>query len=215
MAESGASASSPGSGNSAKVECPRCGTSNFDFVTRCTNCQLQLIQNCPRCQQLNPGYAAQCEHCGEELKRLPGWSEMRIPAMPRRGKQVPNATRRQPRVKASKGERAKRQDRPAKPSTSEMRAAPQRVPGLFEVKGGVLVDFVEAHPIVATLSLWGERLLTAIVVIFVAGLVTSVAMAELSPSANETLRGVLHIDIRHILAQFIAQMQIMLDRLKR
>jgi hypothetical protein len=225
MAESSTSLGSSGSGGSAKVVCPRCGTSNYDFVTRCTNCQLQLIQNCPRCQQLNPGHATQCEFCGEPLTQLAGWSEVNIPAAPGssgqtrgRGKQARNATRRQPRV--SKDGRVGRQERRAAtpaagPGTGEMRAAPQKVPGLFEVKGGILVDYVEAHPVVATLTLWGERLLTAIVVIFVAGLVTSIATAELSPTANETLRGVFHVDIRQTLAQFIAQMQILVERFRR
>ncbi|MGZ6387997.1 MAG: hypothetical protein ACXWQZ_01905 [Ktedonobacterales bacterium] len=225
IAESGATAPSPGSSNPAMVVCPRCGTSNYDFVTRCTNCQLQLIQNCPRCQQLNPGYATQCELCGEPLTHLAGWSEMDIPAVPGstgqtrgHGKQVRNATRRQPKV--SKDGRVGRQDRRAAtpaagPGTGESRVTSQKLPALFEVKGGILIDYMEAHPIAATLSLWGERLLTAIVVIFVAGLVTSIATAELSATANETLRGVLHIDIRQTLAQFMAQMQILLDRFKR
>lgn len=220
MVGAGASVASPGNGGSAMVECPRCGTANYDFVTRCTNCQLPLIQDCPHCQQLNPGHATQCEFCGEPLNRAPGWSQIGIPAASpstertrKRGEPAPNAMRRQPKV--SKDERAGRKSRPAAQGTGETRAAPQKVPGQFEVQGGVLVDYIEAHPIVATLSLWGERLLTAIVVVFVAGLITSIATAELSARANETLRGVLHVDIRQVLAHFIAQMQFLLDRFKR
>jgi hypothetical protein len=74
---------------------------------------------------------------------------------------------------------------------------------------------MEAHPFVARLTLWGERLLTAIVVFFIVGLITSIALAELSSTANETLRIVLHVDIRQVLQHFIAQMQLLLERLKR
>lgn len=95
-----------------------------------------------------------------------------------------------------------------------MRAAPQTAVGPFIVQGGALVHYMEAHPFVARLTLWGERLLTAMVVFFVAGLITSITLAELSPTANETLHGVLHIDIRQVLEHFFAQMQILLDRFK-
>lgn len=206
------------------VECPRCGTSNYDFVSRCTNCQLPLIQDCPRCQQLNPGHAKQCEFCGEPLTPAPGWSQANNPsaASPSeqgrgRGKQIPDAMRRQP--KARKDERAERQDRhnaavAAGRDASEMHATPPTAIGQFVVQGGALVHYMEAHPVVARLTLWGERLLTAIVVFFVAGLITSVALAELSATANETLRGVLHVDIRQVLEHFITQMQILLERFK-
>lgn len=69
-----------GSATSNMVECPRCHTSNYDFVTRCTNCQLQLIQICPVCEKLNGGHAATCEFCGSPLERPRGWSEV-VPAV--------------------------------------------------------------------------------------------------------------------------------------
>lgn len=216
---------SHGSDGPGMVECPRCGTSNYDFVSRCTNCQLRLIQNCPRCQQLNPGHATHCEFCGEPLNSASGPSQANIPAVPgsgdqsrRRGKQVADAPWRQP--KARKAQRAERQDArsasgaTAGRGTGEMRAAPQTAVGPFIVQGGALVHYMEAHPFVARLTLWGERLLTAMVVFFVAGLITSITLAELSPTANETLHGVLHIDIRQVLEHFFAQMQILLDRFK-
>ena len=65
-----------GSATANKVECPRCHTSNYDFVTRCTNCQLQLIQICPVCEKLNGGNAIACEFCGSPLERPRGWSEI-------------------------------------------------------------------------------------------------------------------------------------------
>lgn len=63
-----------GAATSTTVECPRCGTENYDFVTRCTVCQLQLIQICPLCEKLNPGQATRCEFCGSPLNRPRGWS---------------------------------------------------------------------------------------------------------------------------------------------
>jgi hypothetical protein len=69
-------ASPEGKATSSMVECPRCRTANYDFVTRCTVCQLQLIQICPLCERLNPGHAAICEACGSPLDRPSGWSDV-------------------------------------------------------------------------------------------------------------------------------------------
>jgi hypothetical protein len=64
------------------IECPRCGSLNYDFVTRCGTCQLQLIQLCPRCERLNPGQAVVCDACGAPLSRPPGWSGVLEPQPP-------------------------------------------------------------------------------------------------------------------------------------
>jgi|GEM_PF-5895028 len=65
-----------GAATSNMVTCPRCGTANFDFVTRCSACQLQLIQICPECERLNPGHLTFCEACGSSLTRPQGWSSV-------------------------------------------------------------------------------------------------------------------------------------------
>jgi hypothetical protein len=65
---------SEGNATSNMVLCPRCGTANYDFVTRCTVCQLQLIQICPACEKLNAGHVKACEFCGASLKQPQGWS---------------------------------------------------------------------------------------------------------------------------------------------
>ncbi|HLJ81020.1 MAG TPA: hypothetical protein VKT52_06000, partial [Ktedonobacterales bacterium] len=65
---------SEGSATSNMVSCPRCGTANYDFVTRCTVCQLQLIQICPACEKLNAGHVKVCEFCGASMERPQGWS---------------------------------------------------------------------------------------------------------------------------------------------
>jgi hypothetical protein len=64
----------PGAASSGMIACPRCGTANFDFVTLCTACQLQLVQICPNCERLNPGQAERCDACGSLLARQRGWS---------------------------------------------------------------------------------------------------------------------------------------------
>src|SRR5262249_11695236 len=43
-----------GRATSEVIACPRCNTPNYDFVTQCTNCGLQLIQICSTCEHLNP-----------------------------------------------------------------------------------------------------------------------------------------------------------------
>lgn len=67
---------------STKVKCPRCGAANYDFVTNCTTCQLQLIQNCPMCGKLNPGHAHECEFCGSSLDRPRGWAAIEDAVQP-------------------------------------------------------------------------------------------------------------------------------------
>ncbi|HEV2235762.1 MAG TPA: zinc ribbon domain-containing protein [Ktedonobacterales bacterium] len=56
--------------------CPRCGTPNYDFVTQCANCGLQLIQICPECQHLNPADAQICQFCEMPLHRPTGWTSV-------------------------------------------------------------------------------------------------------------------------------------------
>ena len=63
-----------GEATSGMVTCPRCGTANYDFVTQCSGCDLQLIQICPTCERLNPGHLEKCEQCGGHLTRPAGWS---------------------------------------------------------------------------------------------------------------------------------------------
>src|SRR5262249_20701079 len=42
-----ASATLEGQATSNLIECPRCGAPNYDFVTQCSECGLQMIQVCP------------------------------------------------------------------------------------------------------------------------------------------------------------------------
>src|SRR5262249_57924835 len=56
-------------GTTSTAPCPRCGALNFDFVMRCVNCHLQLIQICPVCDKLNRSSATSCEFCGSMLNQ--------------------------------------------------------------------------------------------------------------------------------------------------
>jgi hypothetical protein len=71
-----------GAATSGMVECPRCRTANYDFVTQCSGCGLQLIQICPNCERLNPGHVEQCQQCGSRLTRPAGWSGVHQPIQP-------------------------------------------------------------------------------------------------------------------------------------
>src|SRR5579863_1090653 len=44
-----------GEATASLIACPQCGARNYDFVTQCVECGLQLIQVCPRCEQINAG----------------------------------------------------------------------------------------------------------------------------------------------------------------
>lgn len=61
------------------IECPRCGAANYDFITQCSECGLQLIQICPECERLNPGHVQQCQYCGTLLQQPQGWTSVMRP----------------------------------------------------------------------------------------------------------------------------------------
>jgi hypothetical protein len=63
-----------GEATSEIVVCPRCNTPNYDFVTQCANCGLQLIQQCASCGHLNPADAQVCQFCEMPLQRPSGWT---------------------------------------------------------------------------------------------------------------------------------------------
>jgi hypothetical protein len=65
-----------GEATSEIVACPRCNTPNYDFVTQCANCGLQLIQKCASCQHLNPADAQVCQFCEMPLLRPTGWTSV-------------------------------------------------------------------------------------------------------------------------------------------
>lgn len=68
-----------GTATSGFMQCPRCGEANYDFVTQCSGCGLQLIQICPVCERLNPGHAERCQSCDAPLERPRGWSGVNRP----------------------------------------------------------------------------------------------------------------------------------------
>jgi hypothetical protein len=65
-----------GQATSDIIACPRCNTPNYDFVTQCANCGLQLIQVCAKCRHLNPADAQVCQFCETPLLRPNGWTSV-------------------------------------------------------------------------------------------------------------------------------------------
>jgi hypothetical protein len=65
-----------GQATSEVIACPRCGTPNYEFVTQCASCGLQLIQVCPECLRLNPADAQTCQFCETSLQRPTGWTSV-------------------------------------------------------------------------------------------------------------------------------------------
>ncbi|HEY7833858.1 MAG TPA: zinc ribbon domain-containing protein [Ktedonobacterales bacterium] len=63
-----------GQATSSLIECPRCGAPNYDFVTQCSECGLQMIQVCPACDRLNPGHIDRCQFCDAPLEQPGGWT---------------------------------------------------------------------------------------------------------------------------------------------
>src|SRR5262249_15316641 len=109
-------------GTTSTAACPRCGALNFDFVMRCVNCHLQLIQICPVCDKLNRSSATSCEFCGSMLNQPPGWSGV----LPRR-EPTPQPPK-QARSPAGKRQIVYPPGAPALPAAVPLPAAPSPVP---------------------------------------------------------------------------------------
>lgn len=201
-----------GSATSTMVTCPRCGTANYDFVTRCTVCQLQLIQICPACEKLNAGHAQNCEFCGASLARPQGWSGVHATIQPvppdevaqRRRSAPPHARNTSPRA-ASTGAPALDAAAfaaPATPAYGPFQAPPPRQPR--ERRSWNMID----------ITFYGvERLATfgliAVVLIVIGGIVA----AEVSPQADAFIAGFIHIDVHVLIEHLIQQIQHILSKL--
>lgn len=252
------------------IKCPRCDTLNYDFVTRCSTCQLQLIQLCPRCEQLNSGQALACEACGAPLTRPPGWSGVIAPQPPA----VERALQREflvggpPELRGSSVLSQPRAPVPSHPSqpqpptpvlpympnireyrTSEPAYMPGArppapsllpatrdrrnrrrtatatttatgAPGILSTAAAAYLpqesDEALAPPQERQSGLIGallDRAASLVLLLIILVIVGSIAAAELSPGANEALRGLIHIDIRQTLAHFGDTIGTLLKRL--
>ena len=199
-----------GTATSNMVTCPRCGTANYDFVTRCTACQLQLIQICPLCEKLNPGHVRQCEHCGSPLEQPKGWSGIRaaIQAVPPEAvREIHNGTR--PTGAP-----------PRSPTPLPVQRAPRssrRLRALFGMPdpASQAVQYHEpgatAGPTLMTVIV--ERVVSLALAAAILLLVAGIAAAEISLRADLFIKSLIHIDVRQTIAQFIQQMQLMLQHL--
>ncbi|MGH2486880.1 MAG: hypothetical protein ACRDHE_12795, partial [Ktedonobacterales bacterium] len=197
---------------SNKVKCPRCGAANYDFVTNCTACQLQLIQNCSMCGKLNPGHAHVCEFCGSSLDRPRGWAMIQDAVQPLSAAEARAAVARPPAA-------AKKQ-RTAKHKASRVPAGPPPRPDPFSVdadSGAIAfpsflpvgfdtpatqVDEAYEPGLAGRLLLAFERVITIIFWLTILTLAVSITAAEVSPHADQLIKNMTHIDIRVVLAHF-------------
>jgi hypothetical protein len=207
-----------GKATSNMVTCPRCGAENYDFVTRCTSCQLQLIQICPLCEKLNSGQASHCEHCGSPLDRPRGWAELPANApAPAEREQPPRKERRSRRPVPRPPAALPAPSAPMSPAglpTSAVALGPAvPAPGLFEMQPPTAPeDEVGTAWMILGAT---ERVASAVLLLVILLLVGAVAAAELSTRADAFLRSLLHVDVRAMLAHFIAQVQLVIQRLRR
>lgn len=204
-----------GKATSSMVTCPRCGTANYDFVTRCTACQLQLIQICPRCEKLNPGHVRQCEHCGTPLNQPRGWSEIEVPIQavpPEAVREIHNGTRttgaplplRQTPPPAQPAQRVQRAPR----SSRRLRA----FFGDSSIHASQLVSYGEpgGSGWLSLLLLIVERFFTLAFVAAILLGIAGIVAAELSTQADVLIKSLIHVDVRETIAQFVQQMQLLL-----
>lgn len=199
-----------GTATSKMVTCPRCGTANYDFVTRCTACQLQLIQICPLCEKLNPGHVRQCEHCGSPLDQPKEWSgiQMTIQAVP------PDAVR-----EIHNGMRTTGAP-PRKPTPPPVQRAPRSSRRLRALFGGAGVadqttqygtpGATDAPGLVTVIM---ERVVSLVLAAGILLLIAGIAAAEISTRADLFIKSLIHVDIREAIAQLIQQMQVILQHL--
>lgn len=196
---------------SNKVKCPQCGAANYDFVTNCTACQLQLIQNCSMCGKLNPGHAHVCEFCGSSLDRPRGWAAIQDSVQPLSAAEAGAAVAR-PSVAAKKQRTAKHKaNRPpaaplrpdpfsVDPDTGAI-AFPSFLPVGFDAPSTPVEDVYEPG-LAGRLLLAFERVITIFFWLLILTLAVSITAAEVSPHANQLIKNATHIDIRVVLAHF-------------
>ncbi|HEV2458966.1 MAG TPA: hypothetical protein VGS80_11420 [Ktedonobacterales bacterium] len=218
----------------AMLECPRCGVANFDFVTRCSNCQLQLIQTCPHCEHLNPGHAEVCEACGQPLERPRGWSGVhstiatispeeareRVNSVPRAATQAPRGYIERPPTRTT----FPLSPRTTLPPMSHNAALAQQPLPMIEAPARIAEGMLGLGPSTGELadgrafrflSPGVERTIRLISVIGIVAIVSAGIAAVVSPSANTALYQMLHLDIRLMLQQFGAQLQTMWQHLHK
>lgn len=195
-----------GTATSNMVTCPRCGTANYDFVTRCTACQLQLIQICSRCERLNPGHVRLCEQCGAPLDQPKGWSGVRAAIQP-----VPPETVRE--IHSGARSTGAPMRKPTPPPVQRAPRSSRRLLGLFgatrtESGSGSsqpLDETDDGQPARGTLLV--ERLLSVALAAIILLLLGGVAAAEISTRANLFITSLIHVDVRSTIAQALQQIQ--------
>jgi hypothetical protein len=223
------------------VACPNCGTANFDFVTRCTVCEMPLIQICSVCDKLSPGNAMKCEHCGAPLVRAQSWANVQSPAtrLPAeetrsRGGQAAPPKPKRSRITGRRAHAAKQEESPVPTVLAAASTAPAFPPNpATPVRAADAVPALPIDPQPALdLSLplpheeaprsqfeeivsVVERISTIVLWIIILSVAGIVLACELSPGFNAALRGVLHIDIQLTLAHFWTAVQRLLDRMRR
>jgi hypothetical protein len=228
-----------GRATSNMVQCPRCGTANYDFVTRCTVCQLQLIQICPLCERLNPAHAPMCEACGSPLDRPPGWTGIQAPIVPlstnqaRKGKSNGSSasrpwrrmlTQRPKRGSAAAGA-AVRQAAPMNswtqmPAAGAANAPAGRAMAAMAANTGAHaaahprdfgLDQERANALQIALEI-SERIASLILWAAILALVSGIVVALVSPSADAAIKGIIHVDIRVALGNFWSWLQTLWHR---
>lgn len=206
-------ASPEGRVTSSKVKCPRCGAPNYDFVTNCSNCQLQLIQNCPMCGKLNPGHAHECEFCGSSLDRPRGWGAIQDAVQPLSAQEARNAS---PRPAAPKKGRTSKHKANQQPQIQITTTRPEPfsidpATGALAVPSFLPASYFESSAVREEMYTPGlgerllmalERVITIVFWLIVLTLVAAIAAAEVSPHANTIIRNATHIDVRLTLAHF-------------
>lgn len=212
---------------SSKVKCPRCGAANYDFVTNCSNCQLQLIQNCPMCGKLNPGHAHECEFCGSSLDRPRGWAAIQDAVQPLSPTEARKAATPRP-SQPKKGRTAKHKASQAQAEPQVQIVSTRPEPFSIDPETGALavpsflpasyfetsaVREADVEPGMGERLLYAlERVITIAFWLILLLLVVAVALAEVSPHANAIIRNVTQIDIRHTLAHFGAWARRLLNK---
>ena len=207
------------------VICPRCGAQNPDFVTTCSQCQLQLVMICPVCEGLNPGDAEVCLHCGAELDGDQKRITMKRPATIFTPEEVVRKTYRlaegevleeaavmsPPRRRVFSG----RLGRQRISASAQMMAA--EPPGMAAALGdqyagsGAVALAERDYPLEPP---WHRRLLAFLDVLLLSVLrfilmvvlplvVAVVAAAQLALPVNDWLRNALHLDVRAIIQQIL------------
>ncbi len=201
-----------------RLTCPTCGALNYDFVSACHECGATLLRFCLRCGALNPGNADCCARCGRTLNVVEQAVTLERPANYFSASEVRTKIYHMQIVDGA--ERVERLATRSLPrgrhrwlSISRLGLRHKQVAVTEHIDAGALNESTLKSPssgrrqgtarLVVILARISRSTSVMVWLVVVPVCIGVLAASELSPTVNDLVRMVLHIDIRSGVSQIV------------